>query len=129
MRKIRAFEVSFEVYTRPDDLEIEGNVMASGDAAADRDAEQDVRARLEAGDETAWCGVCVKATWSCAEGVEYIGTAALWGCSLSPDYTAEIVAKEHDLNSEALSDLQARVDTDLARCASIARKLKRGKRG
>lgn len=126
MRNLTVREVVFEVYTRADDTDLEGNVMASGDDAADAEAEQDIRDRLNAGDETAWCGVCVRASWQCAAGIDYQGDASLWGNTLSSDYTAATVAEQHGLYQEALEDLNAALQLQAKRGASIERKLGKG---
>ena len=129
LRKLTAAEVTFEVYTQSDNTPLEGNVMATNEPDLDKEAEDGIRARLERGDYEAWCGVCVKATWRCAAGVEYSGSAALWGCSLDDAYTAAVAADEHGLHAEALADLQSSLALQAARCASIARTLRARKAG
>ena len=61
-----------EIYHTPETTEIEGNVMASGDDAADRQAELDVRTKAQS-NTWAWCQVEVRASFDGVEGADYLG--------------------------------------------------------
>lgn len=119
LRQLTRSEVDFERSTEPDDTPIEGNVLASGDAKLDQEAEREVLERLQNDDHSAWCGVVVRARWTSAAGVTYEGRASLWGCILTDRYSDADVARDHDLEGEALADLNAR----LARIVQSARDL------
>lgn len=92
---------SFEIH--PEDVEIKGNVLASGNEKQDRDAEKWVEDQLRAGNDAAWCQVLVKARLM-VDNEEFIGTASLGCCS----YESEADLRKHvepDLQEEAMQDL------------------------
>lgn len=74
------YEVDFTLQTYPSDVSIRGNVLASGDDAEDRAAEQDVTRRVADGDAWAWFDAVVTAEY---EGVT--ATAALGACSYTDE--------------------------------------------
>lgn len=47
------------VEIEPEEVSVRGNAMASGDDAADREAEDEILRRLDRGDVWAWCSVRV----------------------------------------------------------------------
>ena len=51
-----------DVYAHMEDVGIEGNVLASGNDAMDKAAEDLVREELEDGNEWAWCTIQVEVT-------------------------------------------------------------------
>lgn len=107
-RKLTSGDVSFELLVKADENCDESSIrgsFASGDEKADREIADGIIRRLTDGDETAWCGVIVEARYG-----EHIGGASIWGNTLSDEYTAETVAEEHGLYSEALESLQREVD-------------------
>lgn len=59
-----------------DDTPVRGNVMASGDDAADEAAENEVLARLNDGDIWAWASVTVEARFG-----DFVGKAHLGCCT------------------------------------------------
>lgn len=69
-------KVSYEIEVYPEDIPIEGNVMASGDDDYDRQVEESIRANLESGNDWAWCMVRVIARYEgidCVEGTDHLG--------------------------------------------------------
>lgn len=69
-------EVEFALGLFPYETPITGNVLASGDYDADQAAEKWVRDQLEAGNEWAWCVVCVTARWAGFEGDDFSGSVS-----------------------------------------------------
>jgi len=65
--------VRFDVECLPEDASIEGNVQASGDDEADREAEDAVRDDLNNGNPWAWCCVRVTAHYKGFRGTDYLG--------------------------------------------------------
>lgn len=55
------YQVEYLIECLPEDTQIEGNVLASGNDAEDKRAEDYVRAELASGNEWAWCTVKVTA--------------------------------------------------------------------
>lgn len=51
--------ITFTVEALPEDIPVRGNAMASGDPMADREVEDAILKRLEAGDVWAWCWIKV----------------------------------------------------------------------
>ena len=97
--------VTFTLEIEPEDLEIRGNALASGDDAEDREAEDSIIAQLESGNLWAWCSVKVTATAGGVEGVDYLG-----GCSYRD--TAEFIQPGgyyDDMKAEALAELKVRL--------------------
>lgn len=58
--------------------QVRGNAMASGDDKLDREVEDAILARLESGDQWAWCGVIVTASIE-VEGETFEGRDTLGG--------------------------------------------------
>jgi hypothetical protein len=75
LRELTENEVEFSVECLREDMQIEGNAMASGDDAFDKRVEEQIREDLE-WNEWAWCTVRVVARWEGFEGDDYLG-----GCS------------------------------------------------
>lgn len=105
MRELTKKDVTFHVVCEPEDTPVRGNVMASGNAALDREAENEVLARLDAGDVWAWCSVRVEAVFMVGTAA-YKGEACLGCCSYQSeeDFTA-LGGYYDDLCNEALADL------------------------
>lgn len=105
LRPLTADEVEFELGCEEEFIPFEGNVLSSGDAALDKEAEDDVRRRLNRNDVSAWCILTVKAKWK-----GYTGHASL-GCFIFPEgntgpQNLEYAKDEYEqLRSEALDDL------------------------
>lgn len=53
--------IEYQLYVTQDETPVKGNVLASGDDAKDRRAEDDVLARLDAGEVWAWASVTCRA--------------------------------------------------------------------
>ncbi len=66
-------KITFTIETMPEDVPVRGNVLASGNDAIDRKAEDEILADLESGNEWAWCTVKVTAKCAGYEGVDYLG--------------------------------------------------------
>lgn len=105
-RKLTAEECTFTVTIEQDDTPVRGNLMCTDEPDLDKAEEDAVLARLESGDETAWCGVIVTCTFP---GLSYEGVDSIWGCTLSPDYGAPLVVEHHDMCAHALDDLNATI--------------------
>lgn len=104
-KRLTPADVTFEVRTEPEDIEVRGNAMASDDPDLDREVEDRIIERLNGGDYEAWCGVIVEARYG-----EHLGGDSIWGNTLSDDYTADTVAEEHGMHANALAELQKEVD-------------------
>jgi hypothetical protein len=115
VRELTEADVEFSLTCEPEDVPLEGNVLASGDDEEDRKAEQWVRDQLDSGNEWAWCTVKVTATWGDFEGVDYLGC-----CS----YRSEAEFKTPDgywpdMRRAALADLNAQVKAAAQRLSRI----------
>jgi len=105
MRKFDPTEVTFTLSAVPDDVPLKGNVMASGDDAADREAEDAVRADLEAGNVWAWASVTVTAKWAGFEGTDNLG-----GCSYKDEADFREGGYYDDMLAESLADLISNIE-------------------
>jgi hypothetical protein len=83
-----------------ENLALEGNVLASGDDAEDRAAEEDVRVELEAGNPWAWCCVRVSVGWGELVGDDYLG-----GCSYASEEDFRVGGYYADMCAEARRQL------------------------
>jgi hypothetical protein len=108
--------IGYRLYIQPDDLEVWGNALASGDDAEDKRYEDEIIARLKnGGDVWAWAQVSVEARYKGFSGWDYLG-----GCSYKD--TADFVEPGgyYDyMKSEALSQLCH----DLIEAAKVAAEL------
>lgn len=77
-------EVEFSLTVEEEDSPVRGNVLASGNEALDRAAENEVFERLKRGDIWAWASVCITAEWKGITADAWIG-----GCN----YKDEIAFK------------------------------------
>ena len=111
-RLLALSEVEVSLTVKQDDQPVRGS-FASGDAAWDREIEDEILSRLDAGDVWAWCEVTVRVTWK-----GYVGEAYLWGCSyvdeddfVNQDYYPAMVDDALDVLNNQLqgtySDLRA----------------------
>ena len=119
-RKLKASEVTFTIETEPDDIPVRGNLIASDDPEYDRQCEDELIERLDRGDYEAWCRVKVTARWKDFEASDYLG-----GCSLDSEDTAEVVAEEHGMKTNALDSLNAEIARQCKTLAPLTRKAKR----
>ncbi len=76
MRKLTRDDVTITVKCEPEDMSIEGNCMASGDEDFDKECADEIRSKLEAGNDWAWCCVALTVSWQGFEASDYLG-----GCS------------------------------------------------
>ena len=72
--------ISYVITPEPEDMPVRGNAVASGDDAYDRRVEDGIIARLESGDDWAWCCVRVDAHLGGLTGTAYLG-----GCSYADE--------------------------------------------
>lgn len=66
-------QVEFSIECLPEDTQVQGNAMFSGDNEADREAEENIIQKLDNGNEWAWCTVRVVARHKGIEGDDYLG--------------------------------------------------------
>jgi hypothetical protein len=116
-------QIALEV--EQDDLPVRGNALASGDTAVDRECEDAILARLDAGDVWAWAHVRVVARIELDE-EDFEAEAALGGCSYAGeadfracDYYADMLGEALDRLYEELPEapepmLWAEIDADHA---------------
>ena len=100
LRDLRMDEVEFSVLFYTEDTEIEGNILASGNDAEDKEAEEEVRRQIARGNMYAWCSVEVSAKWSI-----FSGRALLGCCSYVSEEDARKSVEEDGLKEQALDDL------------------------
>ncbi len=83
----KELELLIEHHLEPEDIPFEGNVMASGNEAWDREQEQWVRDQLNSGNEAAWCQVRVIATFVLNPTGEELSESfdSLGGCSYNSE--------------------------------------------
>lgn len=89
---------------------------------------EEISQRLANEDATAWCGIIVTCSWRSESGHVYQGRASLWGCTLNEKYTERDVARDHDLEGEALADLNERLATIIESAQDLLAQLHPGKR-
>lgn len=123
LRQLTATEVVFTITTEADESSVEGH-FSTDEPELDRQNERDIIARLQAGDDSAWCGVIVTATWTSPSGVVYKDDDSIWGCSLDDSYTEAVVASTHGMHHEALAALNERLASIVESAALLASELK-----
>lgn len=102
-------EAQFQVQVEEETyLSVEGNALASGDDALDKQVEKEIISRLHRGDSLAWCCITVIATWN---GFSY--ATSLGACSLNKDSEVEDTVKDHGMREEALSYLNREIQAEL----------------
>lgn len=75
--KGKAVKLTYKVFATQDNTPVRGNAMVSGDAAADREAENEILERLYCGDIWAWASVAVTCS---IDGFDYTGIDHLGCC-------------------------------------------------
>lgn len=90
----------------PEHMPIRGNAMASGDDAADREAEDWIISELDSGNDFAWCIIECRASYP--DLPDLYGSDSLGGCS----YRSEVEFMEpggyaDDMRASAYADLVA----------------------
>lgn len=98
--------------------------MASGDAKADREVEDEILARLDRGEIEAWCIAIVTAEIE-IDGVTFKGRATMGGCSYETEaQLRQSCFEEYGMKEEALADLKATLIQEAKRAAIAAKALK-----
>lgn len=105
MRRLRQDEVRFHYSIEPEDMPFVGNVLASGVEKDDKEAEEEVRRRLESGDTLAWCIFKCEADWWSPLNELHRGVSVLGGCNYAPDATLEEIAEDMGLEEAAIDSL------------------------
>ena len=100
IRTLSENEVEFDINCLPEFLPVRGNVMATDEPDLDREAEDEILAKLERGDEWAWCCVRVTARWNGHMGMEHLG-----GCSYENEADFRRCEYFEDMKAQALEDL------------------------
>lgn len=104
-KKLKLEDCQITVECLPEEAPIEGNVMASGDDAADKEAERKVREQLESGNEWAWCTVRVTLSWKGLSASESLAC-----CSYSSENEFREGFYFIFMCTDALNQLQNKVD-------------------
>lgn len=94
--------VTYEIEVSPDDLNVRGNAIASGDDTFDRQVEDEIIGRLDNGDVWTWCSVHVVARLGNFEGDAWLGA-----CSYKDEEDFKQGGYYIDMKRDALEDLQA----------------------
>jgi hypothetical protein len=97
-------KISIRLDVEQEDIPIEGNVLASGDEKQDREAEEEVRRRLDQGDVWAWAYVKIEAR-IVLDGQAFIGKASLGGCSYKDEADFKAGGYYDDLKNEVIEDM------------------------
>lgn len=102
-------DVEYEISVYPEDPHsVRGNVLASGDEEADREAEQAVLRALGNGNQWAWCTVKVEARLPGLAALK--GTAYQWYCSYGSESAFKRCTDYADMKDEAREDLYRTIE-------------------
>lgn len=114
LRPLTEGEVSFKLEIEPEDCPVRGH-FDSGEAELDRQDEDRILARLERGEDWAWCTVKVTASWGSFEGEDYLGC-----CSYEneADFT-QLGGYFEDMKHEALADLNTKLEAVFSSVLSL----------
>lgn len=115
--RIPASEIVYTLTPEPEDIPLEGNVLASGDFITDRNAEEEVRRQLDNGNEWAWCCVTVTASWN-----GFSGSAHLGCCNYASAEDFKTGDYYEDLCNEAAGELADVVASAYERAKPAMRK-------
>ena len=103
-RLLALSEVEVSLTVKQYDQPVRGS-FASGDAAWDREIEDEIIGRLNDGDVWAWCEITVRVTWK-----GHTGGAYLWGCSYRDEQDfIENSGYFDEMVTEALENLNGEV--------------------
>lgn len=119
-------EVTYQFDIEQEEIQVRGNAMCSGDAKADKEAEDDILRAMDRGEMAAWCCAIVTAS-IVVEGKTYSGKSTLGCCSYASEAAIEkdlLTDNTHGLKEDALFDLQDRLKQDVQRGHYAARALK-----
>ena len=72
-RPLTREEIAISLKAEPEFVPVEGNAMASGDDAFDREVEQDIFQRLAQNDVWAWAMVTVTVSWGPFSASDHLG--------------------------------------------------------
>ena len=97
-------DVDVELIVHYDDTPVRGNVLASGNDAEDKEAEDEVLRRLDNGDVWAWACVQVKVTYQGISESVFLG-----GCSYENENAFRKDGYYQDMVNEALGELNHRL--------------------
>ena len=113
LRQLTEDDVHVEILVEPEYMPVRGNAMASGDDSFDTKVEDDILARLEAGDIWAWACVQVEVSWRPMSGGPAIKGHSPWlgGCSYADESDFLKGGYYVDLLEEALDDLNTATST------------------
>lgn len=104
LRKLLKSEVQFEVSVEEDDTDPRGNVLVSGDEAADKAAADEVIQRLRNGDVWAWALVKVTASWKGFKAMTVLGC-----CSYENEAEFRSDSYYEQMQTEALAELNSQL--------------------
>jgi len=93
--------VEFILEVEPEDVEVRGNAMSSGDDDIDRECEDKIIAEIEGGNVWAWASVRVAA---CVDGIEYADYLGCCNYASEEDFRQD--AYYLDMKGEALGALR-----------------------
>jgi len=118
MRRLRTDEVKFHYSIQQDDMPYVGNISASGDDEHDKEAEDEIEQRLDAGDVLAWFTIVVEARWWSPINELHQGTAVMGGCNYAPNTPLEEIVEDLGLRGQAVDSLMSGLDEIVraARC-------------
>ena len=119
LRKLLASEVKFTLTAEQDDLPVRGNAMVSGDAAADKEVEDEIIARLDKGDIWAWASVKVTAEWNGYKGVNHLGACT---CDNEQDFIVGNSDYYSDMCDNALDELNNELESAYNVLAQLIKK-------
>jgi hypothetical protein len=94
-------EMRITTHVEQDDIPVQGNLIASGDEAFDKQCEDEALTRLAKGDEWAWASVEVRAQVG-----EFIGRDTLGGCSFKDFNEFKTSGIWSEMVSNAIEDLK-----------------------
>ena len=72
-KPLKREEVAIHLKADPECIPVEGNAMASGDDAFDRQIEEEILAHLEQGDIWTWAAVTVTVSWGPFSASDHLG--------------------------------------------------------
>lgn len=121
---IDSLKVTYSIKCLPEDTPVRGNIGASGDSALDKAIENEILARLERGEQWAWCYVEVVAS-VLFNGQTFTGSDFLSGCSYKDE--ADFATEDGyypQMRDEALNALKVNLAHAVKRGEAAALALK-----
>ena len=117
LRELTIDDVKIRLIVEPDDTPVRGNALASGDDRVDRAAENEILARLEAGDTWAWALVRVTVSWQNLSGYDTLGC-----CNYRDETDFRDSGTYDDMVACALDDLNNAIEGLAADLATLEEK-------